>query len=56
MKPLFASFSMALIIIFGGAFLIHFVKTSEFLIAEFIGMLIGIALFLFLYFKQKRSS
>ena len=46
MKHFLLSLSMGMIIIFGGGFLIRFIRDSEFYIAEFIVGIIGIILFI----------
>ncbi|MBR3120859.1 MULTISPECIES: hypothetical protein [Oceanobacillus] len=44
MKNLLTSIGISMTIIFGGGFLIRFVKDSDFYIAEFVGGIIGIAI------------
>ncbi|HIS28305.1 MAG TPA: hypothetical protein IAA78_02495 [Candidatus Avamphibacillus intestinigallinarum] len=46
MKHFLLTLSMGMIIIFGGGFLIRFIRDSEFYIAEFIVGIIGIILFI----------
>lgn len=46
MKNFLLTLSMGMIIIFGGGFLIRFIRDSEFYIAEFIVGVIGIILFI----------
>lgn len=46
MKNFLLTLSMGMIIIFGGGFLIRFIRDSEFYIAEFIVGIIGIILFI----------
>ncbi|MEL3971763.1 hypothetical protein AAEO50_05655 [Rossellomorea oryzaecorticis] len=46
-------FSMAMIVIFGGGFLIRLVRDGDFYIAEFAGGMSGIALLIMTMFVKK---
>lgn len=52
MKYWLIFFGIALSIIFGGGFLIRFMRDGDFYIAEFIGGIIGIAILLIGLFKN----
>jgi len=48
--------SLLIIIIFGGTFIIHFIKTGEFLSDQFIGLSVGILILFFTLIWRKSSK
>lgn len=53
MKSLLTSLGFGMALIFGGGFLIRFVRDSDFYIAEFIGGIIGIIILIGMFIKGK---
>ena len=55
-RYLYISLGLLMILIFGGGFLIRFIRDGDFYIAEFIGSVIGIVILLIGIFSIKENS
>ncbi|WKA57029.1 hypothetical protein QWY16_10960 [Planococcus shenhongbingii] len=52
----FISFGLLMMLIFGGNFLIRFIRDEDFYIAEFTGSMLGVVILLTGIFSKKENS